>query len=233
MLDAAFVRDHMDDVRTGLRNRGLSPDAELEQIGTLEARRRRLIPELEGLKREQNASGDEVARAKRQGKDASGIFEANRQRAQQIRLLGIELDQVEHQRSALLMSWPNLPHESVPEGKTAAENKVVRTWGEPRAFDFTPLPHWDLGEALGILDFERATRMSGARFSVLIGAGARLSRALTDFMLDLHSREYGYTEVVPPLLVNRASLEGTGQLPKFEADLFKVAGDWDLFLIPT
>ena len=233
MLDPAFVRDHQEDVRRGLLKRGLSIDSELEAFATLENRRRRLIPELEGLKREQNASGDEVARAKRQGKDASGIFEANRQRAQQIRLLGIELDQVEHQRQALLMSWPNLPHDSVPEGKSAADNQVVRTWGQPRAFDFTPLPHWDLGEALGILDFERATRMSGARFAVLRGAGARLSRALIDFMLELHTGEHGYLEVAPPLLVNRASLEGTGQLPKFEADLFKVAGEWDLFLIPT
>jgi len=233
MLDPAFVRDHQDDVRRGLQKRGLNIDGDLEAFATLENRRRRLIPELEGLKREQNTAGDEVARAKRQGKDAGGIMEANRQRAQQIRLLGIELDQVEHQRAALLMSWPNLPHESVPEGKSAADNKVIRTWGQPRAFDFTPLSHWDLGPALGILDFERATRMSGARFSVLLGDGARLSRALIDFMLDLHTGEPGYTEIAPPLLVNRASLEGTGQLPKMEADLFKIAGEWDLFLIPT
>ena len=233
MLDPVFVREHQDEVRRGLQKRGLNVDADLEAFATLENRRRRLIPELEGLKREQNTAGDEVARAKRQGKDASGIFDANRQRAQQIRQMSIELDQVEQQRAALLMSWPNLPHESVPEGKSAADNQVVRTWGQPRAFDFPPLAHWDLGEALGILDFERATRMSGSRFAVLRGAGARLSRALIDFMLDLHTGEHGYTEVAPPLLVNRASLEGTGQLPKFEADLFKIAGEWDLFLIPT
>jgi len=233
MLDPVFVRDHQEDVRQGLKKRGLNIDGELEAFATLENRRRRLIPELEGLKRDQNAAGDEVARVKRQGKDASGIFEANRQRAQQIRQLGIELDQVEQQRTRLLMSWPNLPHASVPEGKSAADNKVVRTWGHPRAFDFTPQAHWDLGEALGILDFERATRMSGARFAVLKGAGARLSRALIDFMLDLHTREHSYTEIAPPLMVNHAALEGTGQLPKFEADLFKVAGEWDLYLIPT
>src|SRR6476661_5776947 len=128
MLDPAYVREHMDAVRAGLVNRGLQPDSELEQLATLENRRRRLIPELEGLKREQNTAGDEVARAKRQGKDASGIMEANRQRAQQIRLLSIELDQVERQLAMLLVSWPNLPHESVPEGKSAADNKVVRTW---------------------------------------------------------------------------------------------------------
>ena len=233
MLDPAYVRDHQDEVKRGLQSRGMHADGELEKLATLENRRRRLIPELEGLKREQNAAGDEVARAKRQGKDASGIFEANRQRAQQIRQLSIELDQVEQQRTIILMSLPNCRMRACPVGKSEADNVVVRTWGEPRTFDFEPLAHWDLGPALGILDFERATRMSGARFAVLLGAGARLSRALTDFMLDLHTREHGYLEVVPPYLVNRASLEATGQLPKFEADLFKIAGDWDLFLIPT
>ncbi len=233
MLDPAFVREHQEEVKRGLQSRGLNVDGELEQLATLENRRRRLIPELEGLKRDQNTAGDEVARAKRQGKDASAIFEANRQRAQQIRQVGIELDQVEQQRGILLMSFPNVPHTSVPIGTSEADNVVVRTWGEPRAFDFEPQAHWDLGPALGILDFERATKMSGARFAVLLGAGARLSRALVDFMLDLHTREHGYVEVVPPYLVNRASLEATGQLPKFEADLFKVAGDWDMFLIPT
>ncbi|HEV3215547.1 MAG TPA: serine--tRNA ligase [Vicinamibacterales bacterium] len=233
MLDPVFVRDHRDEVRRGLQKRGLNVDSDLEAFAILENRRRRLIPELEGLKRDQNTSGDEVARAKRQGKDASAILEANRQRAQQIRQIGNELDQVEQQRNALLLSLPNLPHESVPVGKMEADNQVVRTWGEATAFDFEPSAHWDLGPALGILDFERAARMSGARFSVLLGDGARLSRALADFMLDLHTSEHGYLEVVPPYLVNRASLEATGQLPKFEADLFKIAGDWDLFLVPT
>src|SRR6185436_421195 len=162
MLDPALVRDHMDDVRRGLRNRGLNLDAELEQLATLEARRRRLIPEIEGLKREQNAAGDEVARAKRQGKDASGTFAANKARAQQIRQLEIQLDQVEQQRSALLMTIPNLPHASVPVGASAEDNQELRRHGEPRAFDFDPKPHWDLGPALGILDFDRATKMSGS-----------------------------------------------------------------------
>ena len=233
MLDPAYVREHQEEVKRGLQHRGMNADAELEQLATLENRRRRLIPELEGLKRDQNTAGDEVARAKRQRQDASDIFEANRQRAQQIRQLSIELDQVEHQRSLLLMSLPNLPHATVPVGKSEADNVVVRTWGEPRKFDFEPQAHWDLGPALGILDFERATKMSGARFALLLGAGARLSRALTDLMLDMHTREHGYQEVAPPYLVNRASLEATGQLPKFEADLFKIAGEWDLFLIPT
>jgi seryl-tRNA synthetase len=233
MLDAAFVRDHLDDVRTGLRNRGLQPDAELEQVATLEARRRRLIPELEGLKRDQNAAGDEVARAKRQGKDASDIFAANKARSQQIRQLEIQLDQVEQQRAALMLTIPNLPHASVPVGPDAEHNTEVRRHGDPRAFDFDPRAHWDLGAALGILDFDRATKMSGSRFSVLMGAGARLERALINFMLDLHTREHQYVEVEPPFLVNAETLKGTAQLPKFEADLFKIAGDWDLYLIPT
>jgi seryl-tRNA synthetase len=233
MLDPGLLRDRLEEVRTGLRNRGEKADTELEQLAALETRRRRLIPELEGLKREQNTAGDEVARAKRQGKDASPIFAANKARAQQIRQLEIQLDQVEQQRAALLMTLPNLPHGSVPVGVSAADNREVRRHGEPKRFDFAPKAHWDLGPALGILDFERATRMSGARFSVLMGAGARLARALIAFMLDLHTREHGYTEVEPPFLVNSEALRGTGNLPKFEQDLFKVAGDWDLYLIPT
>jgi seryl-tRNA synthetase len=233
MLDAAYVREHVDEVRAGLQHRGLQPDAELEQIVTLETRRRRLIPELEGLKREQNTAGDEVARVKRQGQDASHVFAANKARGQQIRQLEIQLDQTESQRATLLMGIPNLPHASVPVGTSAADNQEVRRHGEPRAFDFEPSPHWDLGPALGILDFERATKMSGSRFSVLMGAGARLARALINFMLELHTQEHGYTEVEPPFLVNADALRGTGNLPKFEQDLFKIAGEWDLFLIPT
>jgi seryl-tRNA synthetase len=233
MIDPALVRDHTDDVRAGMRNRGLQVDAELEQLVTLETRRRRLIPELEGLKREQNTAGDEVARAKRQGLDASPIFAANKARGVQIRQLEIQLDGVEKQRTAMLMTLPNLPHTSVPVGAGAADNLEVRRVGEPRAFEFEPKPHWDLGPALGILDFERATKMSGSRFSVLMGAGARMARGLINFMLDLHTREHGYTEVEPPFLVNAEALRGTGNLPKFEQDLFKIAGEWDLYLIPT
>jgi len=233
MLDPNFVREHPEAVRAGLRTRGLDADQELEALGVLEARRRRLIPEMEGLKREQNTAGDEVARAKRQRQDASAIFEANRARAQRIKQLSIELDQVEAQRAQLLMNLPNLPHPSVPAGKGAADNVEVRRHGEPRAFAFEPQAHWDLGPALGIIDFERATKIAGTRFAVLMGAGARLARALIEFMLDLHTREHGYVEVEPPFLVNAAALTGTGNLPKFEADLFKIGGDWDLYLVPT
>jgi len=185
------------------------------------------------LKREQNAAGDEVARAKRQGLDASSIFAANKARGQRIRQLEIETDQVEQQRTGLLMTLPNLPHASVPDGGSAQENVEVRRHGQPRELDFKPKAHWELGPALGIIDFERATRMSGARFSVLMGAGARLARALINFMLEIHTGEHGYTEVEPPFLVNADALRGTGNLPKFEQDLFKIAGEWDLFLIPT
>src|SRR5580765_2835719 len=181
MLDAAYIRDHMEEVRTGLRNRGLDPDKILEEIATLETARRRLIPELETLKRLQNTSGDEIARAKRQGLDTGPVQEANRARSQQIKQVGFQLDSVEHQKTAAVMGLPNLPHASVPVGKTAAENVEVRRVGEPRAFDFTPIAHWDLGPALGIIDFERGTKVAAARFSVLSGAGARMSRALINF----------------------------------------------------
>ena len=233
MLDPAFIRDEVDTVRQRLSARGVDLSAELEQLAKLEAQRRQKIPVLENLKREQNAAADEVARAKRQGLDATPIVEANKQRAQTIKQLEIELSSVEQQRANLLATIPNIPHESVPVGARAADNVVVRTWGEPPAFDFEPKAHYDLGPALGILDFERATKISGARFAILTGAGAQLERALINFMLSLHSGSHGYTEIEPPFLVSSTTLYGTGQLPKFEQDLFKIAGDWDLYLIPT
>jgi seryl-tRNA synthetase len=191
------------------------------------------LPEIEGMKREQNASGDEVARAKRQGLDASKIQEASRARAQRIKQMSVELETVEQRRNRGLLTIPNLPHESVPVGKSSADNVEVRRHLTPRTFDFMPQPHWDLGPALGIIDFERGTKIAGARFTVLTGAAARLERALINFMLSLHTKEHGYTEVAPPFMANTASLTGTGNLPKFEADLFKIGGDWDLYLVPT
>jgi seryl-tRNA synthetase len=233
MLDPNYVRDNLEAVQQGIGNRGLDVTAELQRLATAETHRRRLIPQLEGLKREQNTAGDEVARAKRQRLDVKHIFEANKMRAHKIKQLEIELDSVERERTVLLETLPNLPHSSVPVGKSAADNVVVRTWGEPRAFDFEPKAHWDLGPQLGVIDFERATKISGSRFAVLMGAGAQLERALINFMLNLHSSEHGYTEVEPPFLVSASTLYGTGQLPKFEQDLFKIAGEWDLYLIPT
>jgi seryl-tRNA synthetase len=233
MLDPAYLRDNLDVVRAAMQRRGVDLNAELEELAALEARRRRLLPEVEGLKREQNTAGDEVARAKRQGLDATKIQDASRARNQQIRQLGIELETIEQRRNRGLLIIPNLPHESVPSGRSSDDNVEVRRHGTPPTFTFAPQAHWDLGPALGIIDFERGTKIAGARFSVLIGAGARLARALIDFMLHLHTTEHGYTEVEPPFMVNSASLTGTGNLPKFEADLFKIAGDWDLYLVPT
>jgi seryl-tRNA synthetase len=233
MLDPAYLRDNLDAVRAALEKRGVDLTRELDELAALEARRRRLLPEIEGLKREQNAAGDEVARARRQGLDATKIQEASRARNQQIKQLGIELETIEQRRNRGLLVIPNLPDESVPVGRSSADNVDVRRYGTPREFTFQPQAHWDLGPALGIIDFERGTKIAGARFSVLAGAGARLARALINFMLHLHTTEHGYTEIEPPFMVNTASLTGTGNLPKFEADLFKIAGDWDLYLVPT
>ena len=233
MIDPGFLRDNPDAVRAGLARRGGDFAAELEELATLENHRRRLLPEVEGLKRQQNAAGDEVARAKRQGLDATKIQEASRARNQQIKQLSVELDLTEQRRNRGLLNLPNIPHESVPVGKGSDDNVEMHRRGTPRAFDFPPQAHWDLGPALGIIDFERGTKVAAARFSVLMGDGAKLARALINFMLSLHTTEHGYTEVEPPFMVNSASLTGTGNLPKFEADLFKIAGEWDLYLVPT
>jgi seryl-tRNA synthetase len=233
MLDSNLLRDGIEAVRAGLRNRGIDPDAALERLIALDAERRRLIPELEGLKREQNSSAEQVAHAKRQGLDTSAIQEANKARGQRIKELAVQVDGVEAERTQALLMLPNLPHPTVPVGRSAEDNPEIRRHGQPRTFEFEPQAHWDLGPALGILEFERAVRIAAARFSVLSGAGARLARALINFMLDLHTREHGYLEVEPPFMANTAALTGTGNLPKFEADLFKIAGEWDLYLIPT
>jgi seryl-tRNA synthetase len=233
MLDPAYVRDRLSEVEARLRSRGLDPAAELADLGALDAERRRLIPIVENLKREQNAAGEAIARAKKEGRDATAVLAENKARAAAIKEQEAALAGIDRRRDALLLTLPNLPHESVPVGRSSADNPEIKRWGTPRTFDFAPKPHWDLGPALGILDFDRAARMSGARFAVLSGPGARLSRALINFMLDLHTREHGYREVEPPFMVNAAALTGTGNLPKFEQDLFKISGDWDLFLIPT
>ena len=233
MLDPNYVRDNAGAVKAAMANRGMDVAAELQQFAAAEQRRRQLIQEVEGLKREQNASGEQVARAKKAGEDVAHLFEASRQRGQKIKQLEGELEGAEQERLKILETLPNIPHPSVPVGTSAADNVVVRTWGQPRAFEFEPKAHWDLGPELGIIDFERATKISGTRFAVLMGAGAQLERALINFMLSLHSSQHGYVEVEPPFLVSAATLYGTGQLPKFEQDLFKIAGEWDLFLIPT
>jgi seryl-tRNA synthetase len=236
MIDPALVRDRLPDVEAKLRLRGLDPAVELEGLVAREAERRRLIPEVENLKREQNAASEAVGRAKRAGKDVKDVgalVAENKVRGDRIKVLETAVAAVEREREALLLALPNLPHDSVPAGKSAEDNVEIKRWGTPRTFEFAPKPHWELGTELGILDFDRATRMSGARFSALVGAGAQLARALINFMLELHATEHGYTEVEPPFLVNAAALTGTGNLPKFEQDLFRIAGEWDLYLIPT
>ena len=233
MLDPGQIREHFAAVQARLQDRGATAAEGLLDWQHLDADRRQRLQVVENLKREQNAAGERVARAKREGSDATTILAENKDRAQRIKEREKELAAVEGECEAVLLRLPNLPHESVPVGKSAEDNPEVRRWGTPRAFDFTPRPHWDIGADLGILDFERAARMSGARFAVLSGAGARLERALINFMLDLHTSEHGYREFEPPFMVNSAALTGTGNLPKFEADLFKIAGDWDLYLVPT
>jgi len=233
MLDPALFRDDFEATRQRLLTRGPGLEPALAELAQLDQSRRQILPRVETLKFERNQAGEAIAKAKRAGEDAAALLQANKTRADEIKTLDAELEAIESKRTDILLRVPNLPHASVPVGRSADDNVVVRTHGTPPTFDFTPKPHWDLGTALGILDFERAARMSGARFAVLLGPGARLARALIQFMLDLHTREHGYTEVEPPFLVSSTALTGTGNLPKFEQDLFKIAGEWDLFLIPT
>jgi seryl-tRNA synthetase len=233
MLDPALVRAHRDEVLRRLQTRGGDFTADLDGFEGLEEQRRKLLQRAELLKREQNSASEAVARGKREGRDVDDLIQANKLRAAEIKTVEAELADVEARRDHVLLRLPNLPHATVPVGTSSSDNVEVRRFGQPREFSFEPKPHWELGAALGIVDFERAVRMATTRFSVLIGSGARLARALINFMLDLHTREHGYTEVEPPFLVNRAALTGTGNLPKFEQDLFKIAGDWDLFLVPT
>jgi seryl-tRNA synthetase len=233
MLDPALFRDDFEATRQRLLTRGPGLEPALDALAGLDQARRQILPRVESLKFERNQAGEAIAKAKRAGEDAGALLEASRSKADEIEALDAELEGIERQRKDILLRVPNLPHASVPVGKSAEDNEVVRTWGTPRQFDFEPKPHWDLGVALGIVDFERGVRMSGARFAVLLGAGSQLSRALIQFMLDLHTRDHGYTEVEPPFLVSSKALEGTGNLPKFEQDLFKIGGEWDLYLIPT
>jgi len=233
VIDPIYLRDNTDQLRRALTNRGSELATELDAVVVFEVECCYLLLALENLKREQNTASEEVAKAKRAGLDTAAIQEENKARAGRIKELAAKLDEVETRRQASLLIIPNLPHADVPVGRSAEDNVEVRRVGTPRTFDFTPQAHWDLGPALGIIDFERGTKIAGARFTVLMGAGARMARALINFMLHVHTTEHGYTEVEPPFMVNSASLIGTGNLPKFEADLFKIGGEWDLFLVPT
>jgi seryl-tRNA synthetase len=245
MLDLAFVRANLELVKEKLRARGADPEALLGNFAEIDARRRQAITQVETLKAERNKLSEEVGKRKRAGEDASELMERMPQLKDQIERQENESAAAEIELRTILQSIPNLAGEGVPSGKSEDDNIEVRRWGTQPEFDFAPKPHWELGEALGVLDFERAAKLSGARFAVYWNQGARLERALANFMLDVHTGEHGYTEVLPPFMVNSKSLFGTGQLPKFAEDLFRCQGagepeyeageyrDNDHWLIPT
>lgn len=230
MLDLKLVRANPDAVREGMRKKRV--EAPLDELLALDERRRELLVQVEQMKSRRNALSEEVGRRKKAGEGAEDLMAEARDLGQRIKELDEEVRALEERIRQILLLIPNLPDPSVPEGADASENVEVRRWGEPPRFAFEPRPHWELGVRLGIFDFERAAKISGARFVVERGMGARLERALISFMLDLHTREHGYVEIAPPYLVNRDSMIGTGQLPKFAEDMFKCEG-YEYYLIPT
>jgi len=234
MLDLNFVRDNLPLVEEKLRQRGLDPAAVLRDFREVDTQRRHAITEAETLKARRNKASEDIAKLKKAGQDATAAMAETKELREQIQTREKTAADLDARLQEILAGIPNLPHASVPVGHNSEENVEVRRWGQAPQFDFTPKPHWELGEQLGILDLERAVKLTGARFAVYWDLGAKLERALANFMLDLHTREHGYTEVLPPYLVNSDSLYGTGQLPKFAADLFRVPhGEKDLWLIPT
>ncbi|EAC9866473.1 serine--tRNA ligase [Listeria monocytogenes] len=231
MLDVKLLRNNFDEVKQKLQNRG-EDLGEFEKFGELDKRRRTLIVETEALKSQRNEVSQEIAKLKREKQDADAKIEEMRVVGDRIKTLDIELREIDEKLDMILMSIPNIPHESTPVGESEDDNVEIRKWGEVRAFDFEPKAHWDLGTDLDILDFENASKVTGSRFVFYKKLGARLERALINFMMDLHSNEHGYEEMLPPYMVNRASMTGTGQLPKFEEDAFLIEAE-DYFLIPT
>ncbi|MDQ1474624.1 MAG: seryl-tRNA synthetase [Bryobacterales bacterium] len=230
MHDLGTFRAHLDAIAERLSTRGLT--LPLEEFRALDIRRRSAITESEQLKAEQNSLSRDIGKLRKEGANTDELQTRSRQMGDRAGELAKQMEEVDSKFREMLAGIPNVPHESVPAGKSADDNVMVRSIGEPRQFDFEPQAHWDLGPALGILDFDRAAKITGARFAIYMGLGARLERALINFMLDTHSREHGYTEVLPPFVVNSASLYGTGQLPKFAEDLFKLENT-DYWLIPT
>jgi seryl-tRNA synthetase len=234
MLDLNFVRDNLPLVEEKLRQRGMKPAEVLKNFAQVDAQRRQAITSAETMQAQRNRASEEIAKLKKSGQDASALIAETKALREQVEELGKAAEEYEVRLQQILVGIPNIPHASVPVGKSADDNVEVRRWGTPPTFDFAPKPHWEIGEQLGVLDLERAAKISGARFAVYWDLGARLERALANFMLDLHTREHGYTEVLPPYMVNSDSMYGTGNLPKFAADLFRVPhGDKDLWLIPT
>jgi seryl-tRNA synthetase len=230
MLEAKYIREHIDEVRERIGRRGQTVD--LDQFLAIDGERRRNIQEWERLRALQKKVSDEVSKKKREGGEASDLIAEMRNVSQELKELDGIVQQKERELQDFLLTIPNLPHPSVPVGKDSSDNAEVRRWGEIPQFSFEPKAHWDIGEELGILDFKTGAKIAGARFTLYMDLGARLERALINFMLDLHTREHGYREVLPPFMVNRVTMTGTGQLPKFEEELFKVEGT-DYFLIPT
>jgi seryl-tRNA synthetase len=234
MLDLNFVRDNLPLVEEKLRQRGMNPAVVLKDFGEVNAQRRQAIAAAETLKAHRNRASEDVAKLKKTGQDASALISETKDMREQIQELEKAAEEYDGRLQKVLTGLPNIPHESVPVGKSAENNVEVRRWGTPPNFDFAAKPHWEIGEQLGVLDLERAAKLSGARFAVYWDLGAKLERALSNFMLDMHTGQHGYTEVLPPYLVNSESMYGTGQLPKFASDLFRVPhGDKDLWLIPT
>ena len=230
MLDLKFVRTNPDKVKEALNKRGSAVG--LDNFLALEEQRRQELVQVEQLKNRRNTVSEEIGRLKKQGQEAEAMVIEMRQVSQKIREMDEDLKEIEEKLSYTLLTIPNIPHESVPESLSEENNVEVRKWGAPKEFTFNPLPHWDIGESLGILDFERAAKVTGARFVFYKGLGARLERAVINFMLDLHTGKHGYTEIFPPFMVNRDSMTGTGQLPKFEEEAFRI-DSVDYFLIPT
>ena len=235
MLELRFIRENLDLVKEKTVRRGMTTE-KLDEFATIDQQRLNLLGEVEQLKARRNSVSREIAELKKGGASdqstAEPLISEMREVSNRIKIMDTELSEIQAGLQEIVMAIPNLCHDSLPVGQDDSDNIQVRTWGEKPSFSFTPKTHWELGEDLKILDFERAAKLAGARFALLSGFASRMERALTNFMLDLHTQKHGYTEILPPFLVNSASMTATGQLPKFEEDLFRIKG-WDLYLIPT
>src|SRR4030042_141574 len=230
MLDLKYVRSNMDSIREMLKNRGY--DLDLSAFESLDKERRERLATMEALRNKRNRVSEDIASMKKNGQDASALIAEMKDVSSEIKAQETGLAVIQEGLDSLLMVMPNIPHESVPVGKDSRDNAEIRVGGEKRERGFEPLPHWEIGERLGILDFGRASKLAGARFAIYKGAGAALERPLINFILEVHTKQHGYTEILPPFMVNSACMTGTGQLPKFKEDLFKIEG-WDHYLVPT
>lgn len=231
MLDIKRIRMNLDEIKAAMARRG-ERDFSLDEVLALDEDRRRLLQEVEQMKSEQNVVSKEMPKLKKEGKDVAEVMERMKDLSGKIKEMDVEVKAVEDKLKELMLRIPNVPHPDVPQGETDDDNVEIRKWGEPRVFDFQLKAHWDIGIDLGILDFEAASKITGSRFTVYKGLGAKLERTLINFMLELHTVEHGYTEILPPFMVNRDSMTGTGQLPKFEEDTFRIPQK-DYFLVPT